>query len=572
PAAAQAGLPAEVAAVWQQAGAAIRTGAWADARRLAEASGNPVAPKLVRWLEWQRDDLPADAAEIAAFLDANPGWPGAQRLQRLVEERLDPAAPDAAVAAWFGRRPPETHAGRVAYGQALLRLGRVDDGNAVLRQAWVEGSLRAEEEKDFLARFGTALRPADHADRLDRLIWANETVGAQRMLPLVDASRQRVAEVRLRLKAGRGSDGLARLTETERADPGLMFDLVRHYRRVEDDAAAEIILTGRPPEQVRPAAWWVERNLLARRALRTGATASAYRLASTHGYTEGAPLAEAEFLAGWIALRFLDDPAKALAHFTRLDAAVGMPISSARAAYWLGRAAEAAGDKAQAMARYQHAARHLTTYYGQLAAERIGLTTAPDWVVVPAIEPTDAEAVAFAQREPAVAVELLLAIGEARAASPFVHRLVFDAKTPAEHALAARLAQRAGRPNLGVLAGKRAGYAGVHLPGAAFPVQMAATEADIEPALVNAVIRQESMFDPAAVSSAGARGLMQLMPATARQLARQTGEPHSDQRLVTDPAYNVALGSRYLADQIRNFGGSYILAVAAYNAGPGRSR
>lgn len=572
PARAQGGLPTDVAAVWQEAGQAVRTGAWADARRLAEASGHPVAAKLVRWLEWTRDDLLASPAEIAAFLEANPGWPSATRLQRLIEERLDPAAPDATVVAWFDRRPPESHAGRVAYGAALIRLGRIDDGNAVLRQAWIEGSLRADEEQDFLARFSAALRPADHAERLDRLVWASETLGAQRMLPLVDASRRRIAEMRLRLRAGRGTEGLGALTDAERADPGLYFDLVRHYRRAEDDTTAARLLTSSPPEQVRPAVWWVERNVLARRTLRLGDSAGAYRIAATHGYTEGSPLAEAEFLAGWIALRFRNEPARALEHFSRLDKAVSMPISSARGAYWMGRAAEAMGDRAQAMAQYQRAARHLTTYYGQLAAERIGLATAPDWVVAPAVEPSPADAAAFAARELVVATDLLLAIGETQAARQFVLRLLLDAKTPVEHALVATLAQRAGHPNLAVLAGKRAGYDGYHLPGAAFPVQMTPAAEDIEPALVNAVIRQESMFDPAAVSSAGARGLMQLMPATARQLARQTGEPYSAQRLTADPGYNVALGSRYLADQVRSFEGSYILAVAAYNAGPGRSR
>ncbi|ROQ00972.1 soluble lytic murein transglycosylase [Stella humosa] len=571
PAGAQ-GLPVPVAMSWQEAGAAIRAGNWADARRIADAAGQPVARKLVRWLEWNRDEARIDPVEVAAFVEANPSWPGLQRLSRLVEERLDPAPPDATLIAWFDRRRPETTAGRIAYGAALLRSNRLDDANAILRQAWVEGSLRADEEKDFLARFSAAIRPADHADRLDRLIWTNETLGAQRMLALVDPARQRVAEMRLKLRAGRGTDGLARLSDAERAEPELLYELVRHYRRVEDDASAQAILVTRPAEAARAATWWVERNVLSRRALRLGRPADAYALAATHGYTEGAPLAEAEFLAGWIALRFLSDPAKAAAHFARLDAAVNMPISSARAAYWRGRATEAAGDGATAAAFYQEAARYLTTYYGQLAAERIGLTTAPDWVTVATAEPTAAEIAAFNAREPAVAAELLLAIGDARTARTFVSRLVLDAKTPAEHALAASLAQRSGYANLVVLAGKRAGYDGIHLPAAAFPVQSTPVDAETEAALVNAVIRQESMFDPYAVSSAGARGLMQLMPGTARQLAKQMVENHSDQRLTADPAYNVALGSRYLADQIRDFNGSYILAVAGYNAGPARSR
>ena len=245
PASAQVLPTASVAASapWLQAGSAIRDGDWIEARRLADATDHPVAAKLVRWLDWMRDDSLADPAEIAAFLDTNPGWPGASRLQRRMEERLDPLPPDAVLIRWFDRRPPETTSGRVAYAAALLRAGRAEDGDAVLRRAWVEASLRPDDEQEFLSRFAAALRPVDHAERLDRLIWANEISGAQRMLPLVDASTRRVAEMRLRLRAGRGPEGLAELTDAERSDPALLYELVRHYRRVEDDAAAERILT-----------------------------------------------------------------------------------------------------------------------------------------------------------------------------------------------------------------------------------------------------------------------------------------------------------------------------------------
>ncbi|MCC7271718.1 MAG: lytic transglycosylase domain-containing protein [Alphaproteobacteria bacterium] len=557
---------------WGDVAPAIQADDWGEARRLADLTGDPVAAKVVRWLQWARSDGPADPAEIAAFLAANPGWPLAGRLARRMEDRLDPLPPDATLLQWFDRRAPETTAGRVAYASALQRAGRADDARAALRRAWVEGSFRPDEEREFLERFADALRPIDHQDRLERLVWENETVGAQRMLARVEPGPRRVAEMRLRLRAGKRPDGIDRLGQGERADPGLLLDLVRHYRRVEDDAEAERILTGRPPETVRPELWWTERNLLARRAMRNGAAASAYRIAATHGFTEGVPLAEAEFLAGWIALRFLADPTAADAHFARLEAAVSMPISRSRAAYWRGRAADALGQGEVATARWRDAARHLTTYYGQLAAERLGLRSAPDWMVVPTVTPTEAGLAAFAAQETAVAATLLAQIGEVRWARPFVARLVAQAQNDVDLATAAEFARRTGLAGLAVLAGKRAGYEGTHLPGYAFPVQLMAETATPEPALVNAVIRQESMFDPTAVSSAGARGLMQLMPATARQVARELAERHSDQRLVADPGYNVTLGRRYLANQIEAFGGSYVLAVAAYNAGPGRAR
>lgn len=557
---------------WYAVAPAVQADDWNEARRLADLTGDPVAAKTVRWLQWVRSDGAADPGEIAAFLAANPAWPLAGRLARRMEDRLDPLPPDVTLLGWFDRRPPETSAGRVAYASALMRAGRAEDARAALRRAWVEGTFRPDEEREFLERFADSLRPADHQDRLDRLVWENEAVSAQRMLPRIDPSARRVAELRLRLRAGKGPDGIDRLTAAERADPGLTLDLVRYYRRTEDDAAAERILTAGPPETVRPDLWWTERNILARRALRTGSTASAYRFAATHAFTEGTPLAEAEFLAGWIALRFLADPAAADGHFARLEAAVAMPISRARAAYWRGRAAAAAGRTEAATLHWQEAARHLTTYYGQLAAERLGMRTVPEWIAVPSVVPTEAGIAAYAAQELPMAATLLAGIGELRWARPLVARLVSRAQSDIELATAAEFARRTGLPSLAVLAGKRAGYEGTHLAAYAFPVQVMTDAGSPEPGLVNAVIRQESMFDPLAVSSAGARGLMQLMPATARQVARELAERHTDQRLIADPAYNVTLGRRYLANQIEGFGGSYVLAVAAYNAGPGRAR
>ncbi|MGE0715093.1 MAG: transglycosylase SLT domain-containing protein [Alphaproteobacteria bacterium] len=560
------------ATIWADVGAAVQTESWAEARRLADLTGDPVAAKVVRWLQWVRSDSPADPGEIAQFMAANPEWPAQARLSRRLEDRLDPLPPDATLIGWFDRRAPETTAGRVAYASALLRAGRSDDSRAVLRRAWVDGTFRPEEEQEFLARFADALRPVDHQDRADRLLRENETGSAQRMVARVDPAARRVLELRLRLRARRPPEGLDKLGEIERADPGLAFDLLRYYRRAEDDAAAERLLSAVGPEAARPDAWWVERNLLARRALRTGSAATAYRIAAGHAYTDGSPLAEAEFLAGWIALRFLGDAAGAERHFARLEASVSMPISRARAGYWRGRAAEAAGDTAAASARWREAAQHLTTYYGQLAAERLGIRTAPDWVLAPAATATEEGLVRLGAREPAAAANLLAQIGELRWARAFISQLIARAQGDAEMAEVAELARRIGLPSLAVLAGKRAGYDGTHLPGYAFPLQVVPEQGSPEPALVNAIIRQESMFDPAAVSSAGARGLMQLMPATARHVARQLALRYDAPRLTADPAYNVTLGRAYLAGQIDAFAGSYILAAAAYNAGPGRAR
>ncbi|MGE0725287.1 MAG: transglycosylase SLT domain-containing protein [Alphaproteobacteria bacterium] len=556
---------------WIDAGAAALAGDWTNARLLAEGAGSPAAVKLIRWIDWTRGDGPADPVEIAAFVTANPDWPGFPRLRRRIEDQVGPQTPDPFLIDWFTRHPPETGRGAIAYGEALQRAGRADDARAALREAWRIGNFLPAEEADFLARHGAALRPQDDIDRLDRLIWDNELVSAKRMLARAGAAR-RVAELRIRLRSSQGAAGLEALSPAERADAGLAFDLLRHYRRVEDDAAAERMLLSDQRDAVRPDSWWVERNLVARRALRNGARENAYRIAAGHRLGGGNALAEAEFLAGWIALRFLGDPVRAEAHFARLEASVGRPISLARAAYWLGRTSEAAGDKAAAAERYQRAADHLGTFYGQLAAERIGGATAPRWIVEAPPPPTAAETAAFDRTELVQAARLLAAIGEGRRARPFVLQLSEQAEGPGQHQLLAGLAAEIAQPGAAVQVAKRASYDGVHLPGHNFPVRSVPDAGAAEPALVHAVIRQESEFDPTAISRAGARGLMQLMPATARQVAAQIAERHDNGRLITDPAYNVRLGSQYLGAQIEAFSGSYIMAVAAYNAGPNRVR
>jgi soluble lytic murein transglycosylase len=319
-----------------------------------------------------------------------------------------------------------------------------------------------------------------------------------------------------------------------------------------------------------PARWWPMRRWAARRALDAGDISVSYRIAAGHGLTAGLGFAEGEWLAGWIALRWLREPATALPHFTRLHAGVTTPVSRARGAYWAGRAAEAAGRDADARVWYETAARHLTTYYGQLAAARL---SADFFLALPrAPAPSQVAQRAFAADEIVRAIRHLAAHGHAERIDPLFRHLIAAARTRPRAQLVADLAVSAGRPDLAVRTARSARRAGMILPDHLYPVrdlpQAQSRDGDRE-ALVLAIVRQESGFDPNAVSPAGARGMMQLMPATARHVANSLDLDPSRHSL-TDPAYNLLLGSAYLDRLVARYDGALLLAVTAYNAGPGR--
>lgn len=319
---------------------------------------------------------------------------------------------------------------------------------------------------------------------------------------------------------------------------------------------------------VKPGEWWSIRRWAAREALDLNDPARAYRLSSGHGMTtaDGYSFSEAEWFSGWIALRYLRQPQQAWRHFDTFYKSVSTPVSLGRGAYWLGQAAEASGDAGGAQAWYRQAAEHGTTFYGQLGAARIpGIQPV---LPPPAPEPTAAEREAFEQRAPVQAARLLGRLGERGRLVAFLGHLSASAETAADARLIGDLAVSVGRPSYVVHTARRMRRDGIIVIDQLFPLPNLALATHLEDALILSIIRQESSFDEQAVSHAGARGLMQLMPGTASDVARDLGLDHSNGRLTTDPDYNLRLGQAYIAELIDRFRGSWALAIAAYNAGP----
>ena len=549
--------------------AAVRDN-WRHAHRLARRASDPLGATILRWWDYGRPGSAASFAEIARFMDEHPDWPDQRLLQINAEAAMARGVSDADVIAWYHWRDPVSAPGRLRYADALLARGEDDRAAVLVRTAWVEGSFSSRELRETHRRYRSMLRPEDHIARLDRLVWAHHARAARRMYRYVDEGHQLLAEARLTLRSRQGGvdRAIERVPRELRDHPGLVYERLSWRRAKGRDDDARALLRSRPRDLgPRPKLWWRERAILARRALEDGLAQRAYALAAGHSQTAASTYSEAEWLAGWIALRFLDDARAAFPHFVNMHGAVTMPISRSRGAYWAGRAAEAFDDRDGAVLWYEKAAIYPATFYGQLAIARIAARDAP---LIGAAAATTAGATLDGHSLVA-AVRFLTFLGRDYLAEPFYDRLSQLARNQADHASISALALSVGQPDQSIRAAQRAARDGYVSIDRLFPlvnVPFARGDDALEHALVLATIRQESRFDRQARSSAGALGLMQLMLRTAQSVARSMGLNNSRERLTSNAAHNIALGSRYLDDLIERYDGSYLLAVAAYNGGP----
>jgi len=551
--------------------AAARSGDWTQAYVAAGHSTNPLPTQIVRWLDYTRSDVTGRFADISQFIEQNPDWPGQKILRRRAEEALASESDDVA-ASWLKRFPPVSAIGKGRLAAIQMTHGDAAGGLAALREAWIEGDFNTLDEHDFLARYNANIRPEDNAQRLDRLLWNRQEDAARRMLGMVPPDYRAEAEARLALyaRAPNATNLLAQVPQALRADPGLIFDTV-HWERHNDqyDAAAQLLLA-HPDNPVRPANWAGEREIIARRLLAEGNANLAYQVIQQNTQSDSNAYCDAEFLSGYIALRFLKDPKLALQHFSRVLARSTTPWGKSRAAYWSGRAA-AADDKPQLAAKwYSAGAENMVTFYGQLAAHQLGNDAPPH--PLPEPRPTDAQLATFYARSLVQAASLFAAAADRDHLKIFLLQVADQAHQPVEFSMVAGFAEHHGRIDVAIAVAKRSIDAGMPLLIHGYPVITLPAGGGVEHALLLAIVRTESAFDQYAMSGVGARGLMQLMPGTAALISKQLQVPYSIDQLTSDGLYNIALGRAYLEKLLDDFGGSYPLAIAAYNAGPGRVR
>ena len=555
--------------IYRQAYAIAQANNWTEVRNLIKTAHEPLPGKALLWVELMRDGPEVQFDQLRDFIEHNPDWPGLSALRRHAELALRDQS-DAAAADWFKRYPPITYLGKTREAQLALAAGHTTEGVAQLREIWTDSNFSATDEAAFLQRYGDQLRPLDHARRLDRLLWDGRDADARRMLPRVSLAQHALGVARLALLDGAPTAEhlLADVPANLQDDPGLIFARLKWRGRKAhlDDAIA--LLDHPPADLVRPLAWAGERQKLARTALEEGNARVAYRLAAANGLSEGPAFGELEFLAGWIALRYLNDPSSAYQHFVRLYDHSKMAISRARGAYWAARAATALHNAEDMADWYAKASANRTTYYGQLAAAAIRDTGT---ITIEREPEPDAKAVAsFEQKELVRAARDLVAIGDSEDSRLFLMRLLETAQTPSDYVQIARLSLALDRPDMELATAKHAANVGVNLFAENYPLLPLPPGGNAEAPLVLAVTRQESGFDVGAVSSVGARGMMQLMPATAQRMAKTLSLPYSAPLLTEDRVYNMRLGRAYLDEMLSEFSGSYVLAIAAYNAGPAR--
>ncbi|THF52500.1 lytic transglycosylase domain-containing protein [Allorhizobium terrae] len=527
-------------------------------------------------LTWSiaRSGLPdVSSSEITNALKELKGWPGLSVFRSNAERALYRENPPAsAVLAAFGKAKPETPEGTIILARALIAQGEQAKAAHLLKPFWFESVLDTSLEDRILNEFGALFSATDHKRRMDFLMYRGNRTQAKRFATLAGAQSLFAAWDAVATRSPKAAGLIKAVDRQWSADPALLFIKIEFERHQDNYEAAARLLAQAPKDPARlvaPSEWWSEQRIVGRGLADDGKFRLAYHVVSNNSATAPVDVLDAEFHAGWFALRGLNDPKTAAVHFRRILATSSRPLSASRGYYWLARADEAEHNAAAARENFTKAANYPGTFYGQLAAARLNRNRLD--IIYPT--PTTDDRQTFANREAVEAIDRYETAGHGWRATALYHALAEQLQSPGELALLAAKAERAGNNQLSLQIGKTAYGRGINVPALAFPIGVIPASANIAgsgKALAYAIARQESSFNPAAVSAANAKGLLQLMPATAKAVARRHGMSYFPEKLTQDAGYNATLGAHYLGEQIDKFGGSYILTFIAYNAGPNR--
>ena len=562
--------------LFTRAFAAAAKSDWVTALALGNQGQDAVARQLLQWRYTLDRDSGAKFADIDAALKMAAGWPLRGALYARAEAAITPDMSHDRILEWFGARTPASPIGLVRQGEALVAKDEKTRGGALIRQGWSEGSFDDFTEAGILSADNAYLTPQADRARLDTLLWRGEAAAAKRQMARVDAKTRAVAEARLALAAGyaKARPMLAKVAGS--SDPALLLEWARALRLADKDKDAHAMLLRVEPATLardHTQRWWNEVAVQARDALAAGDPKLALRLVEHAQIPPGEQFVEQQFLGGFISLRFLKDPAQALSYFQRLSANVSRPISKSRAEYWQGRTLEAMSEPGGAFAHYRVAAAFSDTFYGQLAMARIDaqpLLHLNDT----SVEPTPRSAIENDTLIPQIKV--LAELGQTSDLRLFAAREAELFPAPAHLRQFMQSLTDWGYPDVALRLAKNSGYAGLPMLNYAYPIlnppAYAASGPGPQSALVHALIRQETEFDAEAVSSAGARGLMQVMLSAAKTSAKVGNLPYRPGDLLTDTEYNMKLGMIEFQTHYNSWNDSLVLAIAAYNAGPGNVR
>ena len=554
---------------------------WLEAEKTAKKAKDKTIYKFIRWKHLLTTGNNITFSGYKNFIETNPKYPRINRLKYLAEHKiiLDKNLSTNKVINWFNKNPPLSGYGKIILGQALINKGDKVNGIKLIKEGWINADLSRNNLKFFRKKFKKILNNEDYIKRADHLSWENKYWDLKRMLRYLPKDHQLLYTARqLLMSRSYGVDtAISKVPNKFKNDPGLNYDRLKWRRkRGRVDSSLEILLKIKNTKNymVRPDKWWVERSIIARSLIYKKKYETAYKIVNNHALTEGPEYAEAEWMSGWIALSFLKDPILAENHFKNFYDNVGYPISLSRGGYWLGRTYEKIGKKELAKEWYLASSKYLNTYYGQLSHLKIN----PDKEIeLDTLMDVDKK---FTQRfydnELVRIVHLLDEINKDKYTKHILKHLAIENVNLGSEILAAKLATEISRFDFAIQIAKLASYEKRFHNKYNYPIistpKFVNKRKIPESAFILAIIRQESEFDTSAHSSAGAKGLMQLMTYTARIVAKQAKLPYSKSKLTKDPNYNIKLGSHYIAGLILEYDGSYPFAIAAYNAGPKRVR
>ena len=559
----------------------IKRKKWQSAIKIASRAKDKSIYDFTMWRYLLERNNNANYSDYSSFLKRNETYPRRGRIEYLSEKKLSvKKIGHKKIIDLFEDKKPLSGYGEIVLGESLLQDGQNVDGIKLIKKGWITADLSKSELRPTYKRIKKYLSSEDHIRRADYLAWENKYWDLKRMLRYLPKDYQLLYTARqLLMSKSYGVDNaISKVPESFRNDPGLNYDRLKWRRkRGRVDSSLEILLNIKNTKSymVRPDKWWVERSIIGRSLIYKKKYQTAYKIVNNHSLEQGTPeYAEAEWFSGWIALSFLNDPILAREHFKSFYQNVGYPISLSRGAFWLGRTYEKLGDPVTADKYYSEASKFPTTYYGQLAHMKIK----PDetFSLNETMKANDKYKKEFKDKKLYKLVYLLYEIERDKYTKHILRHLALDNIDQGSEVLAAELATEISRYDFAIQISKLASYEKrfhnqYNYPVISTPTMVGGRKIP-NPALILAVIRQESEFDSKANSYAGARGMMQLMTYTAKIVAKQAKLPYSKSRLTSDPEYNINLGSHYLAGLILEYDGAYPFAIAAYNAGPKRVR
>jgi len=551
---------------------------WTSALKIAKKAKDNSIYNFIQWRHLLTSGNQASFYEYQVFLNKNSDYPRIDRIRYLAEHKLSTeSVSPKKIINWFGEKDPLSGYGKMILGESYILVGDKNKGTKLIKEGWITADLSKNELKYFRKKFKKYLNADDYIKRADYLAWNGDRWDLQRLIRYLPKDYELLYNARhLLMSKGYGVDqAITNVPEKFKNDAGLNYDRLKWRRKKgRVDSSAEILLKIRNDKEylVRPDKWWKEREIISRALLYKKKYEVSYKISSNHGMTEGSEYAAAEWMSGWIALSFLNDPLTAKNHFKNFYENVSYPISLSRGAYWLGRAYEKIGEREQSNNWYREATKYLTTYYGQLAFLKLNPNGKFELEKDMEIDPK--YRIQFFNKELVKISYLLDELKKDKYTKHILRHLANDNIAKGSEVLAAELATSINRYDFAIQVSKIASYQKrfhnkYNYPIISTPKYINKRKIP-ESALILSIIRQESEFDLEANSHAGAKGLMQLMPYTAKLVSKQAKLPYSKSRLTTDPEYNINLGSHYIAGLILQYDGAYPFAVAAYNAGPNR--